>query len=387
MLPPSNLRQTPVVWPGRHQESGILLPACFGGDGRRPQQEAQASKLHQAPVVRPGRHQEDGFVPPACSGGYGRQQERQKVRAPFWLHPPVLRIQCTKKAGYCSSHAKDGMIDVRTKRCKHPTCKTKPTYGAAGTRENIFCAKHAHDGMVDICNKKRCGHPSCNTRPMYGLEGTRQQIFLRKTRSHDGMMDTCSQRCGYSGCTTQPHYGWSERLKKTEFCGHYSHDGMEVIVNKRCGHPTCNKVASIGTDRAKKVQEFCVEHAKKAWFMSPAINAPTKVAPEEHNFLRLGAASGSTVLNTQSRERPTTSLEGASTQAARRTHRTAWGALRGLSFAFVMPATEWSTWSAGDAPAEVAQSCDNRAGRAASQSFLRPACRGRDDAVHDLGPA
>ncbi len=63
------------------------------------------------------------------------------------------------------------MVDVRSKRCSHPNCSKRPSYGMAGSKKADMCAEHALDGMVNVLHKKsRCGHPSCSKRPSYGMQ-------------------------------------------------------------------------------------------------------------------------------------------------------------------------------------------------------------------------
>ncbi|CAN0288654.1 unnamed protein product, partial [Ectocarpus sp. 13 AM-2016] len=68
------------------------------------------------------------------------------------------------------------MVDVRSKRCRHPGCTTRPSYGEHGSKEPEFCAQHALQGMVNVCSK-RCGHPQCTKRASYGQAGTKKAGF------------------------------------------------------------------------------------------------------------------------------------------------------------------------------------------------------------------
>ena len=53
---------------------------------------------------------------------------------------------------------------VSKKTCNHADCNKRPTFGVAGSRTVEFCSSHAKEGMVDVTNRKRCGHPGCNPR-------------------------------------------------------------------------------------------------------------------------------------------------------------------------------------------------------------------------------
>ncbi|CAN0453276.1 unnamed protein product, partial [Ectocarpus fasciculatus] len=64
----------------------------------------------------------------------------------------------TKKAEFCSQHARPGMIDLVSKRCGHPGCIKHASHGNNGSKMREFCSQHAKPGMIDLVNK-RCGHP------------------------------------------------------------------------------------------------------------------------------------------------------------------------------------------------------------------------------------
>ena len=78
----------------------------------------------------------------------------------------------TLKALYCSVHAPIGYEDVINKKCKHPNCKTRPSYGKQGglKKDAEYCSDHAPIGYEDVTHKK-CKHPNCKTRPSYNFIG------------------------------------------------------------------------------------------------------------------------------------------------------------------------------------------------------------------------
>lgn len=41
------------------------------------------------------------------------------------------------------------MVDVRHRRCEHPTCTKQPNYALEGERAR-FCAVHRLPGMIDV---------------------------------------------------------------------------------------------------------------------------------------------------------------------------------------------------------------------------------------------
>ena len=97
----------------------------------------------------------------------------------------------SKTVEFCSQHAKDGMVDVKSKRCAHPSCTKHARYGVEGTNARVFWSQHAREGMVDITSK-RCAHPSCTKRRSYGVEGT-NAVFCSQ-HAEDGMVNAKGRR-------------------------------------------------------------------------------------------------------------------------------------------------------------------------------------------------
>lgn len=54
----------------------------------------------------------------------------------------------------CSKHKKEGMFDVKGKRCNVEGCIRKPQYGYENQRA-VRCLEHRIDGMVDLGIKVR----------------------------------------------------------------------------------------------------------------------------------------------------------------------------------------------------------------------------------------
>ena len=72
---------------------------------------------------------------------------------------------------YCAQHATDGMVDVKSKKCRNEDCGKQPSFGVAGTKTKEYCAQHALDGMVDVESKK-CSNEGCGKQPSFGVAGT-----------------------------------------------------------------------------------------------------------------------------------------------------------------------------------------------------------------------
>lgn len=69
---------------------------------------------------------------------------------------PIFGVDGTNKRESCFEHKKDGMLNVKTRRCGQQGCTKRPSFGMEGSNKGEFCSEHKKDGMVDVANK-RCG--------------------------------------------------------------------------------------------------------------------------------------------------------------------------------------------------------------------------------------
>lgn len=175
------------------------------------------------------------------------KHEECKTRASFGVagSPPE----------FCAQHCKAGMMDVRRKRCRaEQSCARVATYGY-NTAE--FCAQHASADMVNI-RHKTCAQHNCTTRPSFAQPGKRAEFCSKHARV--GMVNVCSKSCARQGCTVRPSFG-QVGSTKAEFCLVHASDEMVDVVSRRCAHPDCYKQPSFGME-GKKV-EYCSGHAVK----------------------------------------------------------------------------------------------------------------------------
>jgi hypothetical protein len=56
---------------------------------------------------------------------------------------------------FCKSHAKNGMVDVRSKLCNKIDCNRRATFGNLSDNVKIVCSKHKSKGMIDLNNRKK----------------------------------------------------------------------------------------------------------------------------------------------------------------------------------------------------------------------------------------
>eukprot|EP00752_Nemacystus_decipiens_P015400 g13733.t1 len=153
------------------------------------------------------------------------------------------------------------MVNVKHKRCGHPSCNKHVFYGVNGSKAKELCWKHAKERMVNV-EDKRCGHPGCNKNPSHGVQGGKTKEFCAR-HAKEGMVKVIYQKrsCGHPSCHKQPSYG-VEGGKTAEFCSQHAKDGMVNVKHKRCGHPSCNKHVVYGVD-GSKTKKFCLRHARE----------------------------------------------------------------------------------------------------------------------------
>jgi hypothetical protein len=53
--------------------------------------------------------------------------------------------------------------------CIHINCKKQSIYNLEGETKGLYCFRHKKEGMIDVKNKK-CNEEGCKTRPNYNLE-------------------------------------------------------------------------------------------------------------------------------------------------------------------------------------------------------------------------
>eukprot|EP00903_Cladosiphon_okamuranus_P007726 g7486.t1 len=171
----------------------------------------------------------------------------------------------SKTAKFCSPHKKEDMVDVkniRRKRCGHSDCNEQASFGVAGSKTAEFCRQHKEDDMMYVKNnyEKRCNHPECDKKPSYGIEGSKRVEFC-SPHAKEGMVNALAKKkCGHPGCNKAPSCG-VEGSRTAEFCAGHAKEGMVNIV-KSCTHPSCNKYPSFGVAGSKRA-EFCSPHAQE----------------------------------------------------------------------------------------------------------------------------
>lgn len=155
----------------------------------------------------------------------------------------------------CATHALEGMENVKAKRCKHPTCKKRPSFNHPGQSTPIYCDDHKELGMKDVVTKKHCEHSDgCDKRAVFGLPGQRPSRCGK--HALEGMENVVAKRCEHSGCKKQPFFGFPGG--RAIRCADHMLTTMENVVAKRCEHSDCKKQPSFGFPEERAVR--CATH-------------------------------------------------------------------------------------------------------------------------------
>ena len=105
---------------------------------------------------------------------------------------------------YCAQHAREGMVDVKSKKCRTASCGKVPSFGVAGTKTAEYCAQHAPEGMVNVKNRK-CRTEGCGKLPAFGVAGTITGKYCAQ-HAPEGMVNVKKRKCRIEGCGKLPFF-------------------------------------------------------------------------------------------------------------------------------------------------------------------------------------
>ena len=130
-----------------------------------------------------------------------------------------------KKATHCSKCATDSMVDLISNLCSNEKCRKNATYGFQNDVKASRCKTHAEDGMIDIKNKK-C--KLCSRQPTFGKRTKATHCFKHKT---DDMFDCRHKKEICKKCSTRAYYSLG---KIPTHCGKHRTDTMRDVVSRMC---------------------------------------------------------------------------------------------------------------------------------------------------------
>ena len=128
------------------------------------------------------------------------------------------------------------MIDVISKTCIEPNCKTRPTFNTDGEKKALYCFTHKEEGMIDVISKT-CIEPDCNKQPTFNTDGEKKGLYC-SAHKLNGMIDVISKTCIEPDCNTQPTFN-TDGETKALYCGTHKEEGMIDVINKTCKSDWC----------------------------------------------------------------------------------------------------------------------------------------------------
>jgi hypothetical protein len=153
------------------------------------------------------------------------------------------------------------MVDVKSKRCEHEGCDTRPSFGIKGGKTQ-FCSKHKTSEMVDLVSKS-CEHEGCNLDARFGIKGGVRQFCSNHKK--DEMTNVQCLQCKYQGCDLNPRFGIKGEVR--EFCSKHKKDGMVDVVYKQCGYKGCETTALYG--KPGQQRSHCAKHRQPGMIRRP----------------------------------------------------------------------------------------------------------------------
>jgi len=143
---------------------------------------------------------------------------------------PTFNVKDETKALYCSTHKKEGMVDVKHETCLE--CNIRPYYNKEGETKALYCSTHKKEGMVDVKNKTCI---ECKKIPAFNVEGETKALYC-STHKKEGMVDVKHGTC--LDCNIRPNYN-NEGQKKALYCSTHKKEGMVDVKNKTCKSEWC----------------------------------------------------------------------------------------------------------------------------------------------------
>ena len=138
------------------------------------------------------------------------------------------------------------MINVVSRHCEEPNCKTQPSFAMPGERGARYCAAHMREDMVDV-RSRQCQADGCSSIwPNFAMEGEPRGRLCASHKT-SGMVDVRNKRCEATGCIERAYYGAPGDRVST--CSDHMLDGYINRPSARCDFETCREPATHGASR------------------------------------------------------------------------------------------------------------------------------------------
>ena len=144
---------------------------------------------------------------------------------------------------YCKRHAKDGMFNVKDKRCIIPDCKKGRLYGRPNEYA-LYCASHAVEGTYNK-RSKQCSNTECPRLDIYNKIGERPMFCLE--HKEDYMINVIRKKC--LKCEYNARFNIPD--EKPLYCINHKLDGMIETYRKKCKTHLCDSTS------LKRYEGYC----------------------------------------------------------------------------------------------------------------------------------
>jgi hypothetical protein len=150
---------------------------------------------------------------------------------------PGFNFANEKSRLYCKTHAKEGMVDIKTKKCLELNCVKQPCYNVFGEKHAVYCKEHVKEDMVNV-KTKRCIYENCTILPSFNLPNKKVKEFCYNHKTND-MIDIKHKRCLEDNCITRPSYNYPN-IKTGIYCKQHCKINMVDVTHPKCKE--CNEI-------------------------------------------------------------------------------------------------------------------------------------------------
>ena len=161
-----------------------------------------------------------------------------------------------KVALYCKAHAKEDMVNVKNKTCIAENCTTIPSYNKPGEKVALYCKAHAKEDMIDV-KHKTCLIENCSTIPIYNKPGEKVALYC-KAHAKEDMINVKDKTCAFENCTILPSYN-KPGEKVALYCKAHAIEDMVNVKNKTCIAENCTTQPHYNKP-GEKVALYCAKH-------------------------------------------------------------------------------------------------------------------------------
>jgi hypothetical protein len=177
-------------------------------------------------------------------------------------------LECNKKpnfnypdsigALYCSTHAKENMINIYDNKCIFENCKISACYNYRGLKKRIYCSKHKLHDMINL-SKIECEYEGCTTIPKFNFPDEKKGRFCTIHKLPNMIHLTDTFFCKEENCNKRPTFNYPNN-GGAQYCMKHMKDGMVNVVDPQCYD--CTKRASFNYKDCKEAI-YCYNHCKE----------------------------------------------------------------------------------------------------------------------------